>query len=188
MLGLLQAVNQRSDHTRQQGTAPSRLTAHLPCTRLLNYISAKDFFYICPGHLKDRGFCTPDTAEVAAVAAKRKTAEEEAALKAEVERVKKEYEEKRKAKAKDGKSKAETDGEKEVKNAGETSTAADAAKPQDSAKHSANPDDDGPRIFTLSKSFYQQRVDRLRAAELARRNRERLKNPSLFPSVPTGGP
>ena len=33
--------------------------------------------------------------------------------------------------------------------------------------------------------FYQKRLDRIRNAEAARRNRERLKNPTTFPSVPS---
>lgn len=36
--------------------------------------------------------------------------------------------------------------------------------------------------------FYQMRVDRLRNIEIARRNRERLKDPSFFPSVPNKTP
>lgn len=31
------------------------------------------------------------------------------------------------------------------------------------------------------------RLDKMRNAEVARRNRERLRNPTLFPSVPSGG-
>jgi len=41
-----------------------------------------------------------------------------------------------------------------------------------------------PRVFSLKKAFYQQRVDKKRNAEIARRNRERLQNPNLFPKVP----
>lgn len=52
----------------------------------------KDFFFICPGHLKDKGFCTPIIDEAAVVAKKKKEMEEE------VERVKKEFEEKQKKK------------------------------------------------------------------------------------------
>lgn len=61
---------------------------------------------------------------------------------------------------------------------------------------------DGPRIFELHKfvsfihicliytdkfnrTFYQMRIDRLRGIEMAKRNQERMKNPSLFPSVPS---
>ena len=39
-----------------------------------------------------------------------------------------------------------------------------------------------------NRNFYQMRLDRLRNAELARRNRERLGNPTAFPSVPSGNP
>lgn len=39
-----------------------------------------------------------------------------------------------------------------------------------------------------SRTFYQMRIDRLRNIEIAKRNRERLKDPSFFPSVPTGNP
>lgn len=48
--------------------------------------------------------------------------------------------------------------------------------------------EDVPRIYALNKVFYQKRLDRLRNLEVAKRNRERLKNPALFPSVPNGNP
>jgi hypothetical protein len=57
-------------------------------------MQTQDFFYICSGHLVDRGFCQPDADEVAAIEAKKKKAE----LDAEIEKVKKEYEEKQKLK------------------------------------------------------------------------------------------
>lgn len=38
------------------------------------------------------------------------------------------------------------------------------------------------------RNFYQQRIDRIRNAEAAKRNRERIKDPSTFPTVPTGNP
>jgi hypothetical protein len=52
----------------------------------------QDFFYVCPGHLKDRGFCSPIIDEAAVAAKKKKEME------AEVERVKQEFEEKQKKK------------------------------------------------------------------------------------------
>lgn len=52
----------------------------------------KDFFFVCPGHLKDKSFCSP-IVDAAAVAAKKK-----AEMEAEVERVKKEFEEKQRKK------------------------------------------------------------------------------------------
>lgn len=40
----------------------------------------------------------------------------------------------------------------------------------------------------LTRNFYQMRLDRIRNAELAKRNRERLNNPSNFPSPPSNLP
>jgi len=68
---------------------------------------AKDFFYICPIHLKDRGFCSP-IVDSEKEAAKKK----EEALAREIERVKQEYEEKqRKKKEKEEKEKEKEKGE-----------------------------------------------------------------------------
>lgn len=36
------------------------------------------------------------------------------------------------------------------------------------------------------RNFYQMRVDRIRNMELAKRQRERLSNPSSFPAAPKG--
>jgi hypothetical protein len=48
----------------------------------------------------------------------------------------------------------------------------------------------GPTLWMActdaARNFYQMRLDRRKNAELAKRNRERLSNPSSFPSVPTG--
>jgi hypothetical protein len=65
-----------------------------PTTSVLITPNNKDYFYICPGHLLDKGFCTPDPDEAAAAEAKKKKDE----LDAEIEKVKKEYEEKQKLK------------------------------------------------------------------------------------------
>lgn len=68
---------------------------------------AKDFFYICPIHLKDRRFCSP-IVDSEKEAAKKK----EEALAREIERVKQEYEEKqRKKKEKEEKEKEKEKGE-----------------------------------------------------------------------------
>ena len=40
--------------------------------------------------------------------------------------------------------------------------------------------------LTRFRNFFQMRLDRIRNAEISKRNRERLKNPSVFPSVPSG--
>ena len=62
--------------------------------------------------------------------------------------------------------------------------------------------DEGPRTYSLHKSastypspkapcinrmirnFYQMRIDRLRNIQQAKRNQERLMDPTLFPSIP----
>jgi hypothetical protein len=44
------------------------------------------------------------------------------------------------------------------------------------------------RLTTRNRSFYQMRLDKLRNAEVAKRNRERLQNPANFPSVPKNLP
>ncbi|GJC81569.1 UPF0589 protein C32H8.01c [Colletotrichum liriopes] len=69
----------------------------------------KDFFYVCPSHLKDKNFCSPIIDKEAVEAKKKQELEEE------VERVKKEYEEKqKKKKEKEEKDKnADKDKEKE---------------------------------------------------------------------------
>lgn len=79
------------------------------CTSaILTYL--KDFFYICPGHLVDRGFCQPEADEAKRVADQKKQEE----LDREIEAVKKEYEEKQKLKREKRKGKdKEKDKEKE---------------------------------------------------------------------------
>jgi hypothetical protein len=64
----------------------------------------QDFFFVCPSHLKDKAFCSPIIDEAALAAKKKKE------LEAEVERVKKEFEEKQKRKKeKEAKEKADKD-------------------------------------------------------------------------------
>ncbi|KAL8793379.1 MAG: hypothetical protein Q9195_004057 [Heterodermia aff. obscurata] len=149
------------------------------------------------GHLKDRGFASPivDEAEAAAKAKKE-------AMDREIEIVKKEYEEKLKKKKKatqeEEKKKSEKGKEGDKAKADEKKSedeAAEAEHEQDekikaiTSKHSPPAViDDTPRIYALQKIFFQKRLDRIRNAEIAKRNRERLKSPNLFPSVPTGNP
>ncbi|KAJ9243750.1 hypothetical protein DTO169E5_2379 [Paecilomyces variotii] len=160
-----------------------------PSTSVLITPDNKDFFYVCPAHLKDRGFCSP-IVDSEKEAAKKK--EEELAL--EIEKVKKEYEEKqRRKKEKEDKEKKNDKGE-DGKDKKKKEESVDAEKEKnekiDAIKKAATESkpDDTPRVFSLHKNFYQMRVDRLRNIELAKRNRERLKDPALFPSVPTGEP
>ncbi|KAI2783269.1 DUF1742-domain-containing protein [Daldinia loculata] len=148
-----------------------------PSTSVLITPDNKDFFYVCPGHLKDRGFCTPIIDHDAIAAKKKKEMEDE------IERVKKEYEEKqRKKKEKESEKSKKENEDKETKE-----TKKDEPSPQvkDKPDEKTPPKaEEEPRVFSLQKTFYQQRLDRKRAAEMAKRNRERLSNPNYFPSVP----
>jgi hypothetical protein len=85
---LLQAQLERADYPRQQ-SAPAR---SLVCVAQLCPDITQDWFYVCPAHLKDTGFCTPKIDQAAIEARKKRELEEE------IERVKKEYEEKQKKK------------------------------------------------------------------------------------------
>ncbi|OAX80871.1 hypothetical protein ACJ72_04790 [Emergomyces africanus] len=157
-----------------------------PSSSVLVTPDKRDFFYVCPIHLKDRGFCSPIINEEEIAAKKRKEEMDK-----EIERVKQEYEEKmkkKKQKEKDKKDGDEKDKKDKKKDEGDDEK---AEKEKDdkikSIQNNSNTDtqkDDGPRIFSLHKNFYQIRIDRMRNAEIARRNRERMKNPSLFPSTP----
>lgn len=101
--------------------------------------TTKDHFYICPGHLKDRGFCSPIISEVE-VAAKKKKKEED--LEKEIEAVKKEYEEKVKKKKKDKKKKQKEE-EEEGKSKKKESKGKESAKDD-------NDDDDNDKAVTAA--------------------------------------
>ncbi|XHG00645.1 hypothetical protein AWENTII_004074 [Aspergillus wentii] len=162
----------------------------------------KDFFYVCPAHLKDRNFCSPvvDTEE-------QQAKKKQDAMALEIEKVKKEYEEKQKKKKekeqeKEKEKKATDDNAKEKDDQSKTDKNKDGSDKSDEKERDDKIDsirksdttgvstptsDDSPRIFSLHKNFYQMRIDRLRNMEMAKRNRQRLQDPSLFPSVPSGG-
>ncbi|KAH7085082.1 VPS4-associated protein 1 [Paraphoma chrysanthemicola] len=163
-----------------------------PTTNVLITPNKKDFFYICAGHLVDRTFCQPDADEAAAVEAKKKKDE----LDAEIEKVKKEFEEKQRLKREKRKGKEKEKDkakEKEAQSKDEEEDKLDEKAKDDKIKELSKSKDQsqtdlGPRIFHLNKSFYQMRLDKLRNAEVAKRNRERLSNPANFPSPPSGNP
>ncbi|KAI3323900.1 DUF1742-domain-containing protein [Xylariaceae sp. AK1471] len=161
-----------------------------PSTSVLITPDKQDFFYVCPAHLKDRGFCSPIIDQDAVAAKKKKEMDEE------VERLKKEYEEKQrkkkeneaekeKGKEKDEdkeKDKKDSKDKKEDKNEKkEDLTVDDKDKSADKTQSSV---EEEPRVFSLQRTFHQRRIDRKRQAEVAKRNRERLTNPNFFPSVP----
>ncbi|KAH6695725.1 VPS4-associated protein 1 [Plectosphaerella plurivora] len=143
----------------------------------------KDFFYVCPSHLKDSNFCTPVIDKAAIEAKKKKDMDDE------LERVKKEYEEKQKKKKE---KEQEKEKEKEKNKDGQEKDA-DKAK-DDKSKTDDKPDSDSetpapepePRVFTLHKNFFAIRLEKKRQIELAKRNRERITQPNFFPSVPKG--
>ncbi|KAK1773997.1 VPS4-associated protein 1 [Copromyces sp. CBS 386.78] len=149
----------------------------------------KDFFYICPSHLKEPALCTPKM-DTEAIEARRKKELEE-----EIERVKKEYEEKQKKKKEEKekeKKKDKKDGEKS-KDEDEKKDEKDQEKSKGSRSASREgtkspPVEEEPRIFELKPTFYQQRLLKKRQAEIAKRNRERLQDPTFFPSVPKNLP
>ncbi|OQE21171.1 hypothetical protein PENSTE_c012G01784 [Penicillium steckii] len=182
-------------HLRRVADTSSKacLICYKPSTSVLITPDNKDFFYVCPAHLQDRHFCSAiiDTEGEAARAKEKRMAEE-------IEKVKKEYEEKQKRKKDKEKKKKNSeeddkdeDKEKDEKKADSKDSNTNEEKERDekieSIKNggSESKKDDSPRIFALHKTFYQMRVDRLRGIEMAKRNQERMKSPSLFPSVPT---
>ncbi|KAJ0420740.1 DUF1742-domain-containing protein [Aspergillus carlsbadensis] len=181
-----------------EAAAKSCLICHKPSSSVLITPNNKDFFYVCPIHLQDRHFCSPivDAEEEAA----KKKAE---GMAREIEKVKLEYEEKQRRKQEKGKEKKKdkddskddakdskdskdgfANGEAENKDEKERDEKIEAIK---KAQGTGTPTDDSPRIFALHKNFYQMRIDRMRNMEAAKRNRQRLQDPSYFPSVPSGG-
>ncbi|KAL5000723.1 VPS4-associated protein 1 [Aspergillus recurvatus] len=171
--------------------AKACLICHKPSSSVLITPNSKDYFYVCPVHLKDRQFCSPivDAEEEAA----KKKAE---AMAREIEKVKKEYEEKQQRKKEKEKEKKKDDPKDDNdKDKDDSSERADDRKEEKErddkinaiTKQSTSTSDYSPRIFALHKNFYQMRVDRMRNIEAAKRNRQRLQDPSFFPSVPSGG-
>ncbi|KAJ5556472.1 hypothetical protein N7494_000387 [Penicillium frequentans] len=173
-------------------SAKSCLICYKPSTSVLITPDNKDFFYVCPAHLQDRHFCSP----IVDTEADAKRQKEEAMAK-EIEKVKQEYEEKQKRKKEKAKesSKDEKDKDKEKNNSKDKDKADSDSKANDEKERDEKIEsiktgtdtktDNGSRIFALHKTFYQMRIDRLRGIERAKKNQERMKNPSLFPSVPS---
>ncbi|KAH8168346.1 AAA-ATPase vps4-associated protein 1 domain-containing protein [Sarocladium implicatum] len=175
-------------------------------TSVLITSDKKDFFYVCPIHLKDRNFCLPKIDE-AAVAAKKREKE----LKEETEKLKKEYEEKQRKKKEKEAEKDEKDKDKDKDKDGKSDSKSkddDKTKKEDDDKKEEEPEEE-PRVFELKKqvlpdypatrlsrswtntecsTFYNARLQKRRQLEAAKRDRERVKQPGYFPSVPTEPP
>ncbi|RDA95998.1 hypothetical protein CP533_5919 [Ophiocordyceps camponoti-saundersi (nom. inval.)] len=175
-----------------ESSAKSCDICYKPSTSVLITPDSKDFFYVCPAHLKDRYFCTPKIDEDA-IKAKR-----EKALAEEMERLKEEYEEKQrkkkekekdKEKDKDKKEdKGKEEDEKKDKEKDEKAKQSGQDKDGKSTEAAADTQDEEPRVFELKSAFYQQRLQKKRQAEAAKRDRERASQPNYFPSVPTDVP
>jgi len=163
-----------------------------PSTSVLITPDKKDFFYVCPAHLKDRYFCSPKIDEEA-VKAKR-----ERELAEEKEKIMKEYEEKqKKKKGKEEKTKKNKDAGKDEDKDKDKDDDKETKKKKDEdrkdpdksdEKDAQTPPEEEPRVFELKSSFYQQRLQKKRQAEAAKRDRERVSQPGYFPSVPTDLP
>jgi len=148
---------------------------------VLNQEDSKDWFYICPGHLADRGFATPVVDPVEEAAKKRK---EE--LDREIELVKQEYEEKMKKKSKGKDKDKDVQKKKEEIAAREETEKEEKVKALEAKKDEKPADDSGPRLFNLHKTVFQMRVTRLRNTQQAKLAQQTRKPVSAFPSVPGG--
>jgi len=139
--------------------------------------------------LTDRKFAIPKDEEDLA----KKKREEE--LEKEIEALKKEFEEKVRKKAdkrkeKEKEKKADKDEKKDEKKEDEKDEKEqeEKLKELEKKKDPAKATVEGPRVFELHKNFYQMRLQKRREAEIAKRNRDRLRAPGAFPSVPSGNP
>ncbi|KAK4940103.1 hypothetical protein LTR10_019732 [Elasticomyces elasticus] len=153
-----------------------------PSVKVLITPDNKDFFYVCPSHLTDRGFASPIIDAESEAAKKKKEA-----LEKEIEKIKQEYEEKQRKK---GKKKTKDDDKDKKKNEEEDDKAEkerdDKIKALQSGANAGDKSEDIPRLYALQKSFYQMRIDRIRNMEAAKRSQQRIKDPSFFPATPKG--
>ncbi|KAI0161583.1 AAA-ATPase Vps4-associated protein 1-domain-containing protein [Xylariaceae sp. FL1272] len=128
-----------------------------PSTSVLVTPDKQDFFYVCPSHLKDRGFASPIVDHEAIAARKKKEMDEEIA------KVKKEYEEKQrkkneKEKEKDkDKDKANKDGKEDDDKKDDKAAKKDGDTPEDKEKAKAESNaqrntEEEPRVFALQRS------------------------------------
>ena len=112
--------------------------------------------------------------------AKAKEKQKEIEEKGEKEKKKKN---KKDEEGKDGKEDTKTEEKKETK----SEEGKDVKKEENRGKKDVPAVlNDEPRIFSLNRNFFQMRIDRIRNAELAKRNIDRLQTPGAFPSVPNG--
>ena len=157
-----------------------------PSSTVLITPDQDDWFHVCPGHLKDSKFAIPkDEKDLA----EKKRQED---LEKEIEAVKKEFEEKmrkklarRKQKEYEKEEKKEEKKKEEKEDENDEKENAERLKELEKKKEPEKAAIEGPRIFELHKNFYQMRLQKKRDSEVAKRNRDRLRNPGAFPSVPS---
>ncbi|KAK4496292.1 hypothetical protein PRZ48_012272 [Zasmidium cellare] len=163
-----------------------------PSSTVLISDDSADWFYVCPGHLNDTKFAIPKDAEDNA------KKQHDAAIEKEIEAVKKEFEEKMRKKLdrrkqkeyeKDGGKGKEKEKEKEEKEDDkDEQDKVEKLKELEKKKEPEKAKVEGNRIFELHKNFFTMRIQKKRDAEQAKRTRDRLRNPTSFPSVPSGEP
>lgn len=172
----------------------------------------QDFFYICASHLSDRGFASPIIDAEAEAARLKKEAMDKEIEKVKAEYEEKRKKKKGKKKEKDAKEKEKTQDDDDEKERDEKVGKPEALQAPLTHHCRSSPSQGKlktrsskmkflgtilstsstvPRSITYvhptdthTRTFYQMRVDRLRNIEMTKRNQERLRNPSSFPSVP----
>ncbi|KAK5250647.1 hypothetical protein LTS03_000228 [Exophiala xenobiotica] len=173
-------------HLRTVAEASSKACyiCYKPSVKVLITPDNKDFFYICPSHLSDRGFASA-IIDAEAEAAKMK----KEAMEQEIEKIKQEYEERQKKKKAKQKSKDDANGKKKDGDDDDDKAEKDRDDKIKAVQAGANAGqkaEDIPRLYALHKNFYQMRIDRIRNMEIAKRNQQRMKDPTLFPAAPKG--
>ncbi|KAL6245235.1 hypothetical protein RBB50_008010 [Rhinocladiella similis] len=172
-------------HLRTVAEASSKacFVCYKPTVKVLITPDNKDFFYICPSHLSDRGFASPVVdAEVEAAKKKKELMEKE------IEKVKQEYEEKQKKKRAKKKSKDDKDKKKDTDDDDDKAEKErdEKIKALRAAEGPGPKAEDLPRVYALQKNFFQMRIDRQRNMEIAKRNQQRIRDPNFFPAAPRG--
>ena len=180
-----------------------------PSASVLITPDSRDFFYICAGHLVDRGFCTPVSNGPGcppAPATPTPDSKRQAALDIEIARVVAEYETKQKRKKdkgkdadpdKESKDKDKDNGYDDAKDKRERDEAIQLLRNADAAAHVggspavatlAGSEPAAPRVFTLHKNVFGMRVRRIHEAAQAKRSAALLRDKGGLPSVPRGLP
>ncbi|KAK5289513.1 hypothetical protein LTR98_000222 [Exophiala xenobiotica] len=139
-------------HLRTVAEASSKACyiCYKPSVKVLITPDNKDFFYICPSHLSDRGFASA-IIDAEAEAAKMK----KEAMEQEIEKIKQEYEERQKKKKAKQKSKDDANGKKKDGDDDDDKAEKDRDDKIKAVQADANAGqkaEDIPRLYALHKS------------------------------------